>query len=401
MTVLDRLARIIPALVGALALAGCAGLLMTNLALGVVTHGRQIRFWAHPEFAPLTGVTERTEKRRLTLQSALDGSFQAVYARGLGTRLPIFTFAVRVRNQLMFSLFGVSATQAVLVGAHRELVERAYTDDYCSRDLASFLPEARVWAGRIRAMQDVVERQRKAFLYVVTPSKVGQYPGFMPPDMPCPSANADRVGLVPAWLALVRAAGVHVVDTTTVITQAHGRYPFALYPVGGTHWNAVGGALAAQAVVDGLAKLRPGFSPFGFTWHMTDTPTGVDIDLASLMNLLWWPDAQPVPEVTEHPGATPATCDGRRVVIVGGSFGHAIAEHLSEQPCRPYVTEYEYWRLVALTWHDGTMAQTPFDEAQRGRDLADADVILYEDNEQMLGRSLHGKALYDYLMAER
>ncbi len=401
MTALHRLARMMPALLGALALAGCAGLLMANLALGVVAHGHEIQFWDHPAFAALTGVTERTEKRRLTWQTALDGSFQAVYARGLGTRLPIFTFAVRVRNQLMFSLFGASATQAVLVGAQRELVERAYTDDYCSRDLAAFLPAAGVWAGRIREMQDVVERQGKTFLYVVTPSKVGQYPGFMPPGMPCPSATADRVGLVPAWLALVRAAGVHVVDTTAIVTRAHGRYPFALYPIGGTHWNAVGAALAAQAVVDGLAALRPGFSPFGFTWRMDDDPTGVDVDLASLMNLLWWPDAQPAPRVVEQPGPTPAACAARRVVIVGGSFGHAIGEHLSEQPCRPVVTEYEYWRLVALTWHDGAMAQTAFDEAQRTRDLTTADVILYEDNEQMLGHSLHGKALYDHLMAGR
>lgn len=398
MSALTRLLRPVPALAGASALAACAGLLIANMVIGLVAHGHEIRFWDHAAFSALTGVTDRIEKRRLTPRSAWDGSFQAAYAKGVGPRLPVFTFAVRVRNQVMFSLFGTSATQAVLAGAQHELVERAYTDDYCSRDLARFLPGARLWASQVRRMQDVVEGQGKAFLYVVTPSKIAQYPGFLPPGMPCPSTEADRVGLVPAWLALVRAAGVHVVDTTAVITAAHGRYPFPLYPNGGTHWNAVGATLAAQTVAGALAETRPDFRREDFDWTMSDPPRGVDVDLASLMNLLWWPDARPVPEVTLRPAPAPVSCTARSVVIVGGSFGHAIGEQLSEQPCHPMVTEYEYWHLLTLTWTDGEVAQLPFDEARRSRDLAGADVILYEDNEQMLGHSLHGKALFDYLV---
>lgn len=392
--------REIPTLLAAAVLGLCSAMLIFNMAAGSVAHMNGIRFWSYPLFAALKGATEKTEKQRLTVASLLDGSFQAAYARQVGPRVPIFEFAVRLRNQVEFSALAMSAIPSVFVGAHRELIEHVYTDDYCSRNLASFLPAARIWAGHIREMQDAVERQGKTFLYVVTPSKVGQYPGFMPPGMPCPAAVPDRTGLVPAWIALVRAAGVNVVDTTAVVGAAHGAYPFALFPQDGTHWNAVGGMLAGQAVAARLGGLRrdAALAPAGFQWHFADEPSGPDIDLAVLMNLLWLPEQDPTPEVELEPTPDIAGCTPLKIAMVGGSFAHAIGDSLSRQRCHPAVIEYEYWHTFVLTWDDGDMEEQPFSEATRARDLGQADILIYEDNEQMLGRSEHGKALYEYIM---
>ena len=390
----------IPTLLGAATLGLCGAMLIFNMAAGTVLHMNGIRFWSYPLFAALKGVTVKPEKQRLTVRSFLDGRFQADYARQVGPRVPIFEFAVRLRNQVDYSALAVSAIPAILVGAHDELIEHVYTDDYCSRSLSGFLPGARVWATRVREMQDAVERRGQTFLYVVTPSKVGQYPPFMPPGMPCPASPGDRVGLVPAWMALLRAAGVHAVDTTAAVGAAHGRYPFDLWPQNGTHWNAVGGMIAGQAVAAELSRLRadPALAPLAFQWHYTDDPSGADIDLAVLMNLLWLPAQDPTPDVDVDTAPPTIGCATLKVVMVGGSFAHAIGDALSRQRCFPDVMEYEYWHNFVLTWEDGDMEERPFDAAQRARDLGDADVILYEDNEQMLGRSEHGHALYEYLM---
>lgn len=375
-------------------------MLIINMLAGTVFHMNGIRFWSYPLFAALKGVTVKPEKTRLTVRSLLDGSFQASYAQTVGPRVPIFEFAVRLRNQLEFSVLGASATPSIIVGAHRELIEHVYTDDYCNRDLAGFLPGARAWAQDIRAMQDAVERQGKTFLYVVTPSKVAQYPGFMPPTLPCASRPSDRVGLVPAWVALVQAAGVHVVDTSAVLAAAHDRYPFALFPVGGTHWNAVGAALAGEAVAAELSRLRqdPTLASRGFLWHFADEASGSDIDLAVLMNLLWQPTQDPTPAVELTQAPRLAECRHLKVVMVGGSFAHALGDFLSRQGCHPEVMEYEYWHNFVLTWDDGDQEEQPFNEATRATELHNADIILYEDNEQMLGHSEHGQALYDHIM---
>jgi alginate O-acetyltransferase complex protein AlgJ len=400
MPIIRRIVAGFPTLVGAGMLAVCAGMLIVNMVSGLVAHARPIELSSYPVFGALAGVTERLEKRPLNLHTLFDGSFQRDYARIIGTRLPVFAFAVRLRNQVEFSMLHTSATPSIVVGAGRELVEPAYLNDYCSRNLAAFLPGAREWARRIRDMQDMVEARHQTFLYVLTPSKVAQYPEFIPAGMPCPSTPRDRAAIVPAWLALVRAAGVHVVDTTAIIAQAHGKYPFALFPVGGTHWNSVAGALAGQAIAAGLAvQRRDGIvRPLDFTWRLDDEPSGVDIDLATLMNLLWMPVQQPVPDVTTQPQKGPAGCRPLSAVIIGGSFSHAIGETFSEQPCDPKVTEYEYWHNFELTWREAEVDIVPFSAAQRDRDLRDADIVIYEENEQLLGHSKHGKALYDYLV---
>ena len=392
--------RELPTLLGASVMGLCAAMLIFNMAVASVLHMNGIRFWSYPLFAALKGVTEKTEKQRLTVGSFLDGAFQTAYARAIGYRVPIFEFAVRLRNQVEFSALGASAIPSIIVGAGGELIERVYVDDYCSRNLASFLPAARVWARRIRQMQDAVERQGKTFVYVVTPSKVAQYPEFLPPGMPCASAMADRLGLVPAWIALVRAAGVHVVDTTAEISKAHGRYPFPLFPVDGTHWNAVGATLAGQAVASELSGLRqdPGLSSRLFDWEYATETAAADIDLAVLMNLLWLPRQQPTPDVLLRPGPGASSCRSLKIVMVGGSFAHALGSVLSRQRCHPDVVEYEYWHTFVITWEDGDMEERPFSVADRDRDLGQADIVIYEDNEQMLGHSEHGAALYDDVM---
>ena len=288
-----------------------------------------------------------------------------------------------------------------MVGPGGQLVERAYIDEYCSRDVAAFLPGARVWAERIREMQDAVERRGQTFLYVLTPSKLAQYPDVLPPGIPCPAAPADRAGQVPAWLDTVRASGVHVVDTTSVLSAAHSRYPFRLYPMGGAHWNKVGGMLAGQAVGVGLEALRRdgSFPPVPFAWRMSDRLDSSDTDLAYLLNLFVVGAREPMPVVTPVPPPSLPGCTPRRVVIVGGSFGNALGSYLSLEPCRPVVAGYEYWRRVHETWDEGRVTRGEVDPAQRARDLQAADVVLYEEHEQILGHSAHGRALYEFLRA--
>ncbi len=375
-------------------------MLIGNMAIAPIAYDWQLHLWSYPVFGDLAGVVP-PGKRRATLRTLLDGSFQAAYAQQLGARLPVFPGAVRLRNQVEYSLFGVSATPDVVVGTQHELLERAYIEDYCSRDLARFLPGAAVWARHIREMQDAVEHQGKTFVYLLTPSKVAQYPEFLPPGLPCRSSESSRSQLVPAWISLVRAAGVHLVDTTQPVAALHGQFPFKLFPNGGTHWNSVVGAIAGQLLAERLAEARPdaGFAPLRFSWTWNSEPEGVDVDLDRLMNLLWPVAEQPVPEIRFEPAPEATSCPVSSIVMIGGSFGHSPNEYLSRQACHPEVVEFEYWHTVRLAWHDGELGPlSPVHDAERTQALERADIIIYEENEQLLGQSAHGLALYQSLL---
>jgi len=378
---------------GALAMTVGAALLLSNLLLVAVGgHGMKLA-------RGLDGVT-RPEKARFTLDGVLHGSYQAIYARLIGTRLPLYPLAVRLRNQMEYSLFGVAAVPSLMVGRGSSLIETVYAQEYCSRDIAAWQPGAVRWAAQIREMQDATERLGKTFLYVLTPSKVAQYPDILPLGYTCPSSTHDRAELVPKWMKIVRAAGIHVADTTAALTQAHDAYPFPLYPLGGIHWNQIGAAIGVQAVMAQLDALRPGqgLAPFAFRWRMTTHPSDTDLDLARLMNLFVLPGNVLFPAVTVQPSATPQPCPKLRAVIIGGSFGHSIGEFLSTTPCHVSIVEYEYWHLFTLTWVPKTMVIDPtVDAARREADVLNADILIYEENEQILGHSEHGPALWQLL----
>ena len=382
-----------PLWLGALAWTGGAGLLLLNLLLPALGHGT-MRF-----SSPLVGVT-MPEKPRGSWNGLLHGSYQASYARLIGTKLPLYADAVRLRNQVEYSVFGVSAIPALAVGPGPSLFEYAYSEEYCARDIAAWRPGAERWAARIREMQDTEERRGRVFLYVLTPSKVAQYPEIMPRGYTCPAPASDRDDYIPAWLAILRGAGVHVADTTAVMTAAHGAYPFSMYPRGGAHWNAVGAALSEQAVMAELDRLAPGrgFAPFRFTWHMVPQPTGIDIDIANLLNLIEPFPSDPVPVVDVQPGPEPDPCPGTKVVIVGGSFSHATLEYLDRATCNPPAVEYEYWRTYTLSWGPhGMDLQYGVDPARRDANILAADVLVYEENEQITRDPRHGEALWQFL----
>jgi alginate O-acetyltransferase complex protein AlgJ len=382
----------LPVAFGALALGLCSALLIANLTVEFLNPGNPIKL-----FPGLAGVTAPEEPPALSRQSMLSGAYQQYFARDIGSHLPLYPAAVRLRNQIGYSLFDMAGPPNLVVGRDGELIERVYIDEYCSRNLAQFLPRAEAWAKKLREMQDDTERRGKTFLYVITPSKVGQYPGYVPQGIHCPASEADRTGFIPAWVGILRRAGVHFVDTTAILSAAHGAYPFDLWPRGGTHWDAVGAALGSQAVEAALASMRHDevFAPFTFTWHMVSRPRGSDDDLAVLMNLDERIDNYAVPALSITWG--PAACRKLNVTVVGGSFMIAIAQLLGEGPCRPHFVEYEYWKSYHLTWPNGVMAVPPMDDAERARDVMGADVLIYEENEQNVARSNHGPALYDFL----
>lgn len=382
-----------PLALAALVWAAGALLLMANLLLPALGQRSM-------KLSPaLVGVTV-PKKAVLTWEGVLHGSYQATYAGQIGTRMPLYPTAVRLRNQIQYSLFGAAGVPQLIVGRGSNLFENAYAVEYCGRRLATWRQAAESWAAQIREMQDVEERRGKAFLYELTPSKVAQYPDILPAGYTCPASAADRAGVVPAWLAMLRAHGVHVADTTSVVATAHAAYPFPLYPPGGIHWNAVGAAVAMQAVIAELNRLVPGggFVPFTFQWHMIPRAFGVDVDVAQLMNLLWAFPPGPVPAVDLQSGPAPEPCPNTRVVIVGGSFGHALLEDLLATTCNPPAVEYEYWRAFRLSGSKLGLVVTPgVDEAQRARDILAADVLVYEENEQVSPHPPQGQALWEFL----
>ena len=349
----------------------------------------------HIKITPgLVGVTEPIDPA-LTFARVLDGRWQAAAAQRVGSLSPLYPFAVRLKNQVLYSVFGLSGTPSITVGRGGSLLETGYIEEYCSRDLARFQQQAADWAPKLRQLQDAFAKRGKTFLYVITPSKVAQYPDLIPRGYPCPAPPGDRTGLLPMWRRALERAGVHYADTTLPVMAAHGRYPFVMYPPGGTHWNTVGAALATgtiAAALDNASVPAP-----GFTWTMTPRPIWPDDDLASLMNVLGNIRRYAVPQVTLSAQPPAQGCRTLSIAIVGGSFMNRPGEDLAQGPCAPRVEEWQYWTVFDITWDHAGLEKQPVDAAARDARLLATDILLYEENEELVARSQHGPALYGFI----
>ena len=267
--------RFLPFTPGILALAVAAIVLALNLGVQALGYGPM-------KLAP--GVAGQTVTQALpwSFAAIAKGDTAAAVGLAIGRWMPLFPQAVRLRSQIYYSLYGVSPLPYVILGNNHELLERPYLLDWCSRDVAAWRPGAVQWAASIRHMQDLVEQRGQRFLYVLTPSKVAQYPGFVPAGYGCPSRPADREGLLPEWRQIVRQAGIHFADVTLAIAEARPNYLFPLFPPGGTHLNELGQAIGMQAVMGTLDVMMPGrgFGGLGYTWDWNLHASGDDVDLA-------------------------------------------------------------------------------------------------------------------------
>jgi alginate O-acetyltransferase complex protein AlgJ len=337
----------------------------------------------------------------LTIESLLSYKFQTHVSRTIGTLSPLYRPAIRWKNQIYYSLFGTSGSPNVLVGRGRQLFQKEYLDDYCSRDLATFTPQAEAWAESIRAMQDSFEARGTTFLYLITPSKPAVYPEMLPAGLNCPARPYDRQNKVAVYRRMLDRHGIHYVDAATLIAEAREEYPISMFPRGGIHWNTLAASIAAQAVTDELNRLHgsPILTPFTFSFERSWQPQGSARDLMDLLNLIWPDTHYEVPVVTYH-SAERDVCQPARITEVGGSFLFELDDSLAQVACPPEISDWFYWDLKHFRYPGGTAKPLPVDAGERRQALMeDLDVIIFEENEAGIPKTGHGQRLLEMLAA--
>jgi hypothetical protein len=228
-------------------------------------------------------------------------------------------WTVRITNQLYFTLFGRSHMKEgkIVVGRDGNLFEISYLKSYCRRPPAD--AELAAFAARIGALAARLRSSGQGLVFLLTPSKATIMPEFLPVDL---CERQPGVAAVPArFAALVRQAGVPVVDGVELAEAAKAADPLPPFPPGGIHWSNLLSLHAAGLLLDTLG--RAAGKDFGSVaagpvrWDAA--PVGTDRDLANLLNVLAPPDDYVVGSAEPICRAAPAGLQ-TDVVAVGGSF---------------------------------------------------------------------------------
>jgi hypothetical protein len=195
-----------------------------------------------------------------------------------------------------------------------------------------------------------------------------------------------------------------VVDTATFIHSLKGKYEVELFPQGGTHWNDIGGAQAANLIVQEINRqagkiLVP---PATFTYTISGVTHGVDRDLADLINVLFPPTAYLTPKVKFQPSASCADHPSSKlnVAVVGSSFTHLPAEILARDNCLSALNTYFYLNLSRHGGHPYQRLQSNLTERDLGA-LRDTNIMIVEENESFAGTHSYIETLRQLLAKQQ
>jgi len=334
-----------------------------------------------------------------TLAALEKGDLQKALAARLNEAVPIRPILIRVNNEIRHKLFGMVDHPMVIMGHHNQLFERAYVDEYCARQESDAAAHANALIPLLKDIQHYYRSRGRKFVMVISPSKAAHMPDEVTDLVTCPSTLAARTTYIPDFVRRLRASGIEVVDTASLIHGLQSRFHMYLFPNGGVHWNAIGNAEATLAIIAHLNGESGGtpIPPFTYTYKMSGLVSGQDRDLADLVNTLFPPLAAPAPKVTITPGAPcPPAQDTPDVAIVGSSFMHSVANTLIQSACLPRLNFYFYFKLGRF----GGTPYRPFKRHLAHDDLIavrDADIMILEQNEQAIARQKYLPLLREIL----
>jgi alginate O-acetyltransferase complex protein AlgJ len=343
---------------------------------------------------PLSGVQLASAPAPLTLERLTDGAFQRDLAKRIGPAIPFFADAVRLHNQVLYSVFGLTTSPHIVVGKDSFLHNPTYMGAYCHRDIESSAEDFERWARMLREIQDKVEARGQTFLYVLTPSKIEHLPDTLPPGFPCPSTDQPR--FLAAALARLDVHGVKYVDATAGIEAIRPKYGYDPFPPGGIHWTELAAYPPALEIIRRINSSRGKtvIAPFDISVGQTPRATGSDRDYVELLNLFWEPRSSGAAKISVA-APTPSRCSETvSVIAVGGSFFTALGTNLSLTSCPPKLSQLSYFVIDTRHFLNGKMI---LDKAPDYGLLSLSDVVLVEENAGIFLKTKHIPALHKYL----
>jgi alginate O-acetyltransferase complex protein AlgJ len=300
---------------------------------------------------------------------------------------------ISIHNQLYYSLFKrtFAVDSSVIIGKNKQFFVLSYILDYCksTKDPSALIR----WADQIAQLDRYISSQGKTFLYIITPSKAEQMPEVIPNRFHCKQTGIkDAVYQMDELLTERKVTHINGPD---LMTKASLTYHMAMFPAGGVHWNWLGAAVEARAIIHALRfKTHFNLPNMQFTYIMTK-PQVIDTDNDMLVLTQLWEFLfqEKVPQVRFHN----SLYNGKpiKLSVIGGSFNWSLNKIFLKNKIFSEIDYYFYFNKHQRVFK-------PYQELDwtKNIDIAEilqADVIILEENSSLLV-SDHGRRFYEKMM---
>lgn len=280
----------------------------------------------------LHGVETPPPRPVLSVRSWFDGAYAPAAEAYLGFRIGGRALAVKLHNQIRYSLFrsvaGSSGTRITL-GTNGWLYETEYVNKYLDRT-GMDPPGGAGFVGNLRALQDELEKRGIVFALVVTPSKPEIVPEHLPNRVVARRAGNVAPNAYETLVPALKRAGVRVVDGHAYFKTLHAEGTPDLFARGGTHWTYAACFGFCRHLLETLQPLLPDrIRVPDLTDGARQQAQGTDRDLADLLNLFSCSprhDQLPYPDFV---GAALPMQERPDLLMVGDSFSFTMCDALN------------------------------------------------------------------------
>ena len=236
------------------------------------------------EVGPLFGSIVPTAKDSLTLEAWFDGTYQENRNKYINEQFGFRNTAVRLHNQIAFSLFRKAKANGVIIGKEDYLYEIKYINAYRgAEEINQSELDSNLFM--LKAIQSKLKEKGVELVVVMNPGKASFYPEFIPDEFPILSNRS----YYSEYQKGLESQGIQHIDFGKWFREMKGKTPAPLFPKTGIHWSQYGATLAADSLVNYCVKLF-GKNMNEFGWNKNDLPLSttmesVDDDIGLGMNL--------------------------------------------------------------------------------------------------------------------
>jgi hypothetical protein len=256
------------------------------------------RWTAFADVAPLDGYAPKVpDNPELTDTGWFNGSYQKKKAGWLDENYGFRNVLMRLHNQIGYSCWNHSYTNAVIVGKDGYLFDMKYIRSWQGKDfIGSNSIETKV--RKLKAVQDELERRGKTVLVVMAPGKGSFFHAFLPDEEQItPDTTNYEV-----YCTQLKNYGVPFIDVASWFDVLRNQTEYPLFPKCGIHWSTYGATLVADSVTSRLESETGLQLPRVIIDRVIfkDTANVIDADIGRGMNLLQEPKGFPLAYPVYH-----------------------------------------------------------------------------------------------------
>ena len=322
----------------------------------------------------LQGFFQLKEKPSLwsfTWKGWLRGNFQEEYSQRLEDHTGFRNSFIRIRNQVDYSLFGISHATGFIREKQGYLIEEDYIHEYTGK---YFIGKTTI-DRKLDRLKEVIEKLKEnhtALILVFEPGKASFFPEYIPERFHPSDRSLTNYEYI---LSGLRRRQIPFLDLNHyfLLMKDTSRYP--LFPKYGMHWSLYGMWQAVDTLAKYIGKVSGTEIPAIAVRkvEVTDTLRGSDNDIGFLMNLVFplprTRAAYPVTDVEDNPAKRTLSA-----LVIGDSYYVNIEQEVASRLFKK--EEYWYYNSKVYPFTEDDNHPVYIDKSDLAGKLKQFDILL-------------------------